>query len=65
MNGLPWQDYKIGEIVKYKQNYYTAKFNLTGSANFDSKGFVLLDDKSEQQLSTWIIKQGNFQTFMI
>ena len=45
-----WQDYKIGEIVKYKQNYYTAKYNLTGAPNFDSKGFVLLDDKPEQQL---------------
>ena len=47
---IAWQDYKIGDIVKYKQNFYTAKFNLTGSETFDSNGFVLLSDKPEQQL---------------
>ena len=45
-----WQDYKIGDIVQYKQYYYVAKGNLTGTSTFNSTGFQLLDKKPEQQL---------------
>ena len=46
----PWQDYSIGAIVKYKQYFYSAKFNLTGAEKFDSKGWVPLADKPQQEL---------------
>ena len=46
----PWQDYSIGAIVKYKQYFYSAKYNLTGAEKFDSKGWVPLADKPQQEL---------------
>ena len=45
-----WQDYKIGDLVKYKQYYYVAKNNVTGSNKFDDRQYVILADKPEQQL---------------
>ena len=45
-----WQDYKIGDLVKYKQYYYVAKNNVTGSNKFDDNQYVILVDKPEQQL---------------
>ena len=45
-----WQDYKIGDLVKYKQYYYVAKNNVTGSDKFDDKQFVILADKPAQGL---------------
>ena len=45
-----WQDYKIGDLVKYKQYYYVAKNNITGSNKFKDSEFVILSDKPEQQL---------------
>ena len=29
-----WKDYSIGDIVKYKQFYYVATSNATGTQNF-------------------------------
>ena len=46
----PYQDYAIGDVVQYKQYYYVAKGNLTGTETFRPEGFQLLDDKPEQQL---------------
>ena len=45
-----WQDYKIGSLVKNKQYYYVASRNITGSEIFNSAGWVLLNEKPEQQL---------------
>ena len=46
----PWQDYSIGDIVQYKQYYYVAKGNISGTAEFLDTGFQILDSKPEQQL---------------
>ena len=50
MNGQSWQDYSIGDIVQYKQYYYVAKGNISGTAEFLDTGFQILDSKPQQQL---------------
>ena len=47
---LPWQDYSIGSLVKYKQYYYVASVAIIGSATFNSDDFLLLPNKPEQRL---------------
>ena len=47
-----WKDYKIGDIVKYKQFYYVAKVNASGSQNFNSANWYTLNEKPESQLMT-------------
>ena len=47
-----WKDYKIGDIVKYKQYYYVATINATGSQNFNSNQWYQLSEKPESQLMT-------------
>lgn len=47
---VKWQDYKIGELVKYKQYFYVAQNNIAGSESFNDREFVRLNDKPEQQL---------------
>ena len=45
-----YQDYKIGDIIQHKEFYYVANTNVSGTQRFESKNFVLLDGKPEQQL---------------
>ena len=45
-----WQDYKIGSLVKNKQYYYVASRNISGTEIFQEAGWVLLNEKPEQQL---------------
>jgi len=47
-----WKDYKIGDIVKYKQYYYVATVNATGSQNFNSNNWYRLAEKPVSQLMT-------------
>ena len=47
-----WKDYKIGDIVKYKQYYYVATVNATGSQNFNSNNWYQLNEKPVSQLMT-------------
>ena len=47
---LPYQDYKIGSLIKYKQYFYVATTNVTGTQLFNDTGWVLLDEKPEQKL---------------
>ena len=47
-----WKDYKIGDIVKYKQYYYVATTNATGSQNFNSSNWYQLSEKPVSQLMT-------------
>ena len=47
-----WKDYKIGDIVKYKQYYYVATINATGSQSFNSTNWYQLSEKPESQLMT-------------
>ena len=47
-----WKDYKIGDIVKYKQYYYVATLNASGSQNFNSTNWYQLNEKPVSQLMT-------------
>ena len=47
-----WKDYVIGDIVKYKQYYYVATDNVTGTQNFNSNNWFQLSEKPESQLMT-------------
>ena len=50
-NWLQWKDYKIGELVKYKQFYYVANNNIPGSKDFDATLWYQLSDKPEAELT--------------
>ena len=40
-----WKDYAIGDLVKYKEFYYTAKNKVPGNAKFIDEEWARLDDK--------------------
>ena len=48
----PWKDYSIGELVKYKEFYYTAKNKIAGTENFVAKEWKRLNEKPESGLLT-------------
>ena len=47
-----WTDYHIGDIVKYKQFYYVATSNATGTQGFNSNLWYRLNEKPESELIT-------------
>ena len=60
----PYQDYAIGSIVKYKQFFYIAKRNLTGTETFISNNFVQMSEQPEQGLiPNWDYKAKQFLDF--
>lgn len=46
----PWQDYAIGDLVRYKEFVYSAKNRVAGSAEFDSSNWARLDATPERGL---------------
>jgi len=46
----PWQDYAIGDLVKYKEFYYSAKNKVTGTEVFVASEWVRLSEKPEMGL---------------
>jgi hypothetical protein len=46
----PWTDYNLGDIVKHKEFYYSAKSFLVGVQEFDDSNWVLLDSKPKSEL---------------
>jgi len=60
----PWKDYSLGDIIKFKQFYYTAKFFISGSETFDSNSWMKLDSKpSSKLLPNWSYKATQFEDF--
>jgi len=47
-----WKDYKIGNLIKYKQYYYVAVANVSGASKFDSSKWYRLSEKPESELLT-------------
>ncbi len=59
-----WTDYNIGEVVKYKEYYYTASKFIVGSESFNAADWILLDEKPEAQLlPNWEYKILQFGDF--
>ena len=36
----PWQDYSVGDIVKYKEFFYTADTKIAGSEVFEENKWI-------------------------
>lgn len=59
-----WQDYALGDIVRYKQFYYTAESFIAGDSTFDSVRWIRLDKKpTAQLLPNWSYKAEQFTDF--
>lgn len=59
-----WTDYRLGDIVKYKQFYYSAKEFIPGNETFDNNNWVKLDKKpTPQLLPNWTYKATQFTDF--
>ena len=45
-----WQDYSIGDLVKYKEFFYTARNKVSGTTVFDADQWVRLVDEPKMEL---------------
>lgn len=60
----PWRDYAIGDLVQYKEFYYSARNKVPGSATFNSRDWYRLDEKPQSQLlPNWDYKANQFADF--
>ena len=60
----PWVDYAIGDIVKYKEFYYTASLKIPGSESFDINDWIRIDETPESRLlPNWDYKSLQFLDF--
>jgi len=61
---VAWQNYAMGDVVKYKEYYYSAnKFN-PGTETFDDARWVRLTKKPEPSLlPNWSYKASQFEDF--
>jgi hypothetical protein len=53
VNIQPWTsftDYRLGDIVSYKSENYTSKFNHTSEVEFNNNNWTVLDSNPEKQL---------------
>lgn len=59
-----WKDYAIGDIVKYKQFYYSANVKVPGSEYFDNSYWTRLADTPESgMLTNFEYKVNQFADF--
>lgn len=60
----PWTDYNLGDIVKYKEFYYSANSFLPGVEVFNSNNWVRLSKKpTSALLPNWDYKAEQFTDF--
>ena len=61
---MPWTDYAIGSIVKYKEFYYSSSTKLTGTESFNAMDWNRLDKKPEAGLfANFEYKTNQFADF--
>jgi hypothetical protein len=59
-----WKDYALGETVKYKEFYYSARKNVSGTEIFVDDEWYRLDDKPESKLiPNWDYRATQFEDF--
>lgn len=59
-----WVDYNLGDIVKYKEFYYTAKNPIIGKDTFDNTEWTRLSTRPESELlPNWDYKSLQFTDF--
>ena len=60
----PWDGYNLGDIVKYKQFYYSANSALQGTETFNPTSWVkLTTTPTPALLPNWTYKAGQFTDF--
>ena len=60
----PWTDYSLGDIVKYKEFYYTANQVIPGVETFDDNNWIKIENKPESRLlPNWDYKALQFTDF--
>ena len=63
-NWEAWKDYSLGDVVKYKEFYYSSKTSLSGTNTFENISWIKLDKKpTAQLLPNWNYKAGQFTDF--
>lgn len=59
-----WTDYHLGDIVKYKQFYYSAKYFISGKESFVNNDWIKLDREPKPALlPNWTYKASQFNDF--
>ena len=59
-----WKDYALGETVKFKEFYYSARKNVPGTETFDDESWYRLSDKPESKLiPNWDYRATQFDDF--
>ena len=60
----PWTDFKLGDTVKYKEFYYTANVNVTGTETFNYAEWNKLPAKpSPKLIPNWDYRANQFADF--
>jgi len=60
----PWKDYALGETIKYKEFYYSARKNVSGAETFDDNEWYKLSDRPESKLiPNWDYRATQFEDF--
>jgi hypothetical protein len=61
---MSWKDYALGDTVKYKEFYYSAKKNIPGTEQFKDDDWFRLSKKPESKLiPNWDYKANQFFDF--
>ena len=59
-----WTDYALGDTVKYKEFYYSAKAGVVGAENFNSdEWYKLSEQPTAKLLPNWTYKASQFEDF--
>lgn len=59
-----WKDYALGDTVKYKEFYYSAKVNIPGTETFNTEYWYRLEGRPESKLiPNWDYRAKQFTDF--
>ena len=59
-----WKDYYIGELVKYKEFYYSARFTHSGTQEFNYDNWTVLSERPTSSLKpNWDYRANQFTDF--
>jgi hypothetical protein len=60
----PWTDYAIGDVIKYKEFFYSASVQHSSDSEFNSADWNILADRPETQLNpNWDYKANQITDF--
>jgi len=63
-NWAAWTDYNLGDVVRYKEFYYSANAFLPGVLEFDSNDWIKLKEKpTSRMIPNWSYKAAQFEDF--